>query len=323
MIDVVCLIETGGPEVLRVVRQEQQRPGPGEVWLDQAAIGVNYLDVTQRNGAVPIALPSGLGLEGAGVVREIGEGVANVAIGDRVAYALGPLGAYAGARLYPAERLIAIPDAISFTEAAATLFKGMTAQYLIKSTYPVGPGSVVLLYGAAGAVGQIVAAWASHLGAIVIGVVSRRSSAPRAQTAGCAHVLVWGECDVPAEVNRITRGALAHVVYDGVGKVTFSASIDSLRTRGTMVSFGASSGTPDPVALGTLNAKSLFLTRPGLAAHIADLEEYRARASDVFDALAAGVFSPNIWKAVPLKDTASMHRALDEGASEGAIVLVP
>lgn len=323
MIDVVRLEETGGPEVLKLDRVAPQQPGPGEVWLEQRAIGVNYLDVTQRNGAVPIPLPNGLGLEGAGYVRAVGAGVTNVAIGDRVAYALGPLGSYASERSYPAERLIHIPGEISFAEASATLFKGLTAQYLIKSTYPVASGTVVLLYGAAGAVGQIMAAWATHLGATVIGVVSRRSSVARAQAAGCAHVLVWGECDIPAEVRRFTRGEMAHVVYDGVGKATFEASIDSLRSRGMMVSFGASSGSPNPVALATLNKMSLFLTRPGLAAHITNLQEYRERARDVFDALSSKVFAPNIWREAPLADVVEIHRSLDAGANEGAIVLTP
>jgi len=323
MIDVVRLEEAGGPEVLKLDRVAPRQPGPGEVWLEQRTIGVNYLDVTQRNGALPIPLPNGLGLEGAGYVRAVGAGVTNVAIGNRVAYALGPLGSYASERSYPAERLIHLPGGISFTDAAATLFKGLTAQYLIKSTYPVAPGTVILLYGAAGAVGQIMAAWATHLGATVIGVVSRRSSIARAQAAGSEHVLVWGECDVPAEVRRLSRGEMAHVVYDGVGKPTFEASIDSLRSRGMMVSFGASSGAPDAVALGTLNKKSLFLTRPGLAAHITDLREYRERARDVFDALTSKVFAPNIWREAPLSDVVEVHRLFDAGANEGAIVLTP
>lgn len=323
MIDVVRLEQTGGPEVLKLDRVAPQQPGPGEVWLEQRAIGVNYLDVTQRNGAARIPLPNGLGLEGAGYVRAVGAGVTNVALGDRVAYALGPLGSYASERSYPAERLIPIADEISFAEAAATLFKGLTAQYLIKSTYPVAPGTIVLLYGAGGGVGQIMAAWASHLGATVIGVVSRRSSVARAHAAGCKHVLIWGECDIPSSVRRLSRGEMAHVVYDSVGRATFDASMDSLRSRGMMVSFGASSGVPAPVTLGTLNKNSLFLTRPGLAAHTNNLQEYRERARDVFDALSSHVFAPNIWREAPLADVVAIHRLLDARANDGAIVLTP
>ena len=189
----IWLDHTGGPEVLQVRTVDRDAPGPGQVWLDQEAIGVNYLDVTQRMGAVPIPLPGGLGLEGAGTVAAVGAGVTEIAVGDRAAYALGPLGGYADGRLYPAERLIRLPDAVTAKDAAAILFKGLTAQYLITSTYPVTKGTVVLLYGVAGAVGQILSRWATHLGATVIGVVSRPESIDAAKAAGCTSGIWCGD----------------------------------------------------------------------------------------------------------------------------------
>jgi NADPH2:quinone reductase len=319
----IRLAKTGGPEVLKLEQVEQERPGAGQVWLEQEAVGVNFLDVTQRSGAVPIKLPSGLGLEGAGRVAAVGPDVENVAVGDRVGYALGPLGSYATGRLYPANRLVKLPDAIKPEEAASIIFKGITAQYLIKSTFKVKSGHTVLLYGAAGALGQILAPWAKHLGARVIGVVSKDASFSRAKAAGCDEVVIWSE-KLPAEVERLTDSRKADVVYDGIGKTTFAASLNCLRQRGTMVSIGASTGAPPPVDVGTLNAKgSLFLTRPGLAHHATEVDEYRDRVLDVFDAVQKGVIKPSIWKAFPLADASEAHAALQGGKSAGAIVLRP
>ncbi|KRB82344.1 quinone oxidoreductase [Sphingomonas sp. Root710] len=316
--------QAGGPGVLQRRTYNCEAPGPGQVRLEQEAIGVNYLDVMQRNGTVPIPLPSGIGLEGAGCVTAVGAGVTEFAIGDRVAYALGPIGSYASARLYPAQRLIRLPDTLSMQDAASVLFKGLTAQYLISSTYPVTRGTVVLLYGAAGAVGQIMARWATHLGAIVIGVVSRAESIKAAKAAGCMAVLVWGRDDLPDGVRAATGGRRADVVYDGIGRATFAASLDCLRPRGLMVSFGASSGSPDPVAVETLNGKgSLYLTRPSLAAHISNVDEYRARASSVLDAVAKGTIVPDTWRTYALADATKAHAEVDGGNSRGAIVLKP
>ncbi|MGE8066022.1 quinone oxidoreductase family protein [Pseudomonas sp. NPDC089569] len=301
-----------------------RQPGAGEVWLDQAAIGVNPLDLSQRSGAVRIALPSGLGLEGAGRVAAIGPGVSEVAVGDRVAYATGPLGAYASGRLYPADRLVKLPESLGFEDAAAVLFKGITAQYLLKTTYPVGPGSRVLIYGAAGALGQIMVPWAKHLGATVIGVVSRPQSVERARAAGCDHVLVFEAATLAAQVADITHGARVDVVYDPIGRVSFEASLDSLRPRGLLVSFGMTSGAVPALEVATLNAKgSLFLTRPSLAAHTATAQEYQERAGDVLQAIAAGIIQPRIWRRYPLADVALAHTDLESGRSQGAIVLTP
>jgi len=320
----IKLAQFGVPNVLEVTTIERTEPGPNEAWVEQEAIGVNYLDVMQRQGTVPIQLPAGLGLEGAGRVTAVGSAVRDVAVGDRVAYILGPLGGYASGRLYPAERLIKLPDRLSCDDAAAVLFKGITAQYLIKSTYHVEAGTVVLLYGAAGPLGQILASWAKHLGATVIGVVSKPKSIERARAAGCDAVLVWGSCDLPAEVSRLTDGRKANVVYDGIGRDTFTASLDCLRPRGLMVSIGASTGAPPAVEIGMLNAKgSLFLTRPGLAAHATNIDEYRQRANDVFDAVAQGIIKPSIWRHFSLADAALAHAALEDGSAAGTIVLKP
>lgn len=324
MVRVIQFSETGKPDVMSVETSGQLTPGAGEVWLEHEAIGVNYLDVTQRKGAVPLPLPSGLGLEGAGRVIHVGVGVTNVKPGDRVAYATGPIGAYATARLYPADRLVKIPDSISFDEAAAVLFKGITAQYLLKTTYPVGSGTTALIYGVAGGVGQIMVPWAKHLGANVIGVVSKPASVEKAKALGCDDVLIFDPNTLAADVVRITNGKKVDVVYDPIGQVSFEASLDSLRPRGLMVSYGASSGAPAAVELATLNAKgSLFLTRPSLAAHTSSAEEYLERANDVFAAVIGGVIQPRIWGSYSLADVAIAHADLESGRSSGSIILKP
>ncbi|SEI46959.1 quinone oxidoreductase [Pseudomonas sp. NFACC07-1] len=324
MVTVVGFSSTGGPDVLEVRQNDHAAPGLGEVWVEQHAIGINYLDVSQRNGAVPVALPSGLGLEGAGVVAAVGPDVTQVKVGDRVAYATGPLGAYASGRLVPAGKLVPLPDSISFQDAAAVLFKGITAQYLLKSTYPVGPGTVMVLYGVAGGVGAIMAKWAKHLGAFVIGVVSRAQSVEKARALGCDDVLVFDAQTLAQEVARITDGRKADVVYDPIGRLSFAASLDCLRPRGLMVSFGASSGAPQAVEVGLLNAKgSLFLTRPSIAAHTSSVEEYQARANDVLAALQTGIIEPAVWKTYPLENAAQAHADLESGRASGTLLLTP
>lgn len=324
MVAVVRFEECGSPNVLHIQEVAPVTPGAREVWIEQTAIGVNYLDVMQRSGAVNLPLPSGLGLEGAGRVTAIGEGVSHVQVGDRVAYATGPQGAYASGRRYPAERLVKLPDDLSCEDAVAILFKGITAQYLLNSTYPVGPGTSILLYGVAGGVGAIMAQWAKQLGAFVIGVVSKAASVPKAESLGCDAVLVFDPATLAAEVGRITHGRMVDVVYDPIGRISFEASLNSLRPRGLMVSFGASSGVPDAVELATLNAKgSLFLTRPSLAAHTANVEEYQARAQDVLNAVSSGVITPHIWGRYALADVATAHADLEAGRASGSIILQP
>ncbi|OWV29735.1 quinone oxidoreductase family protein [Halomonas campaniensis] len=314
----------GHPEVLEAFLAKAPAPTEGEVLLKQRAVGVNFLDVTQRNGAVPIPLPSGLGLEGAGIVEAIGSGVEGFRPGDRVAYATGPLGAYAASRCIPASRLVKLPDDVSFEDAAAVLFKGITAQYLLKSTYEVKAGTKVMIYGVAGGVGDIMARWAKHLGAYVIGVVSRAVSIDKAKAAGCDDVFVFDAEQLPRQVAAATNGDKVDVVYDPIGRSTFNCSLECLRPRGLMVSFGASSGAPATVEVSQLNAKgSLFLTRPSLAAHTATDAEYQERAADVISALRAGIIVARIWRTFPLLDVAQAHEALESGHSQGTIVLIP
>lgn len=320
----IRIYSAGAPEVMQLEALDLPSPGPGEVLLEQTAIGVNPLDVSQRKGLVPIALPSGLGLEGAGIVAAVGAGVSGLKSGDRVGYATGPLGAYASARLFPADRLIRLPDALGDDAAASILFKGITAQYLLKTTGQVKQGSRVLIYGAAGALGQLMCAWAKHLGAQVLGVVSKQASVERAKAAGCDQVFVFEAQSLPSQVMQATQGHKVDVVYDPIGKDTFSASLDCLRPRGLMVSFGATSGLPPAVEPGVLNAKgSLFLTRPSLAAHTATIEEYQSRAQDVLDAIAVGILRPQVWKSYALKDAAAAHADLEQGRSQGSIILTP
>ncbi|MCP3751941.1 quinone oxidoreductase [Pseudomonas sp. SBB6] len=320
----IRLQQTGASSVLQLEQTTAKTPGPGEVWLDQAAIGVNPLDVSQRKGDVRIALPSGLGLEGAGTVAAIGAGVSGIAVGERVGYATGPLGAYASARLYPAERLVKLPDTLGLEQAAALLFKGITAHYLLHSTYPVGPGTRLMIYGAAGALGQLLVPWAKHLGAFVIGVVSKPESVARARAAGCDEVLVFDAATLAAQVLELTQGQKLDVVYDPIGRVSFEASLDSLRPRGLLVSCGMASGAPPAIELSTLNAKgSLFITRPSLAAHTATAAEYQQRAGEVLAAVAAGIIRPQICKRYALVDAAMAHEDLQYGRSQGAIILTP
>lgn len=324
MVKRIVLLETGGPAVLQLQPHDVQAPAAGEVWLEQTAMGVNPLDVLQRKGGAPLPLPCGLGLEGAGRVAAIGAGVTSVAVGDRAGYATGPVGGYASGRLYPAERLVKLPPSVSDEDAAAVLFKGITAQYLLKTTYPVGPGTRVLLYGAAGALGQLMVPWAKHLGAFVIGVVSKPQSVERARAAGCDHVLVFDPDTLAADVSELTQGAKVDVVYDSVGKVSLEASLDSLRPRGVLVSFGATSGAPAAIEVGTLNAKgSLYLTRPSLAAHTGTAEEYQQRAAEVLEALSTGIIQARIWRRYPLAEAARAHEDLQQGLSQGALILTP
>ena len=322
--DVIRFESFGDAGQLHLESAQVGEPAQGQVRLKQHAVGVNPLDISQRRGEVKVPLPSGIGLEGAGVVEAVGPDVTGFRVGDRVAYATGPIGSYAASRLFPAERLVKLPESLRFEEAAAVLFKGITAQYLLKTTYPVTKGTNILLYGAAGGVGQIMASWAKHLGANVIGVVSKEASIERARAAGCDHVFVFDCATLAANVQEATGGKKVDVVYDPIGKQTFDTSLDCLKVRGLMVSYGISSGVPDPVAVGTLNAKgSLYLTRPGLAAHVATAESYQERAKDVIDAIAKGIIKAHVSKTYPLKDAGKAQEDIEQGHSKGSIVLIP
>ena len=321
MANAITVAEIGGPDVLRWGAAEVGDPAPGEVRIAQRAAGLNYIDVYHRTGAYPLPLPFIPGVEGAGVVEALGEGVTGLAVGDRVAYA-GPIGGYAEARLIAAERLVQLPDAIGFDRAAAMMLKGMTAHMLLRSVYRVKPGDTILVHAAAGGVGLILCQWAAALGATVIGTVSTSAKAALAHAHGCHHPILYGEQDFVAEVARITGGEKVAVVYDSVGRDTFLRSFDCLRPRGMMASFGQSSGAIEPFAPALLAQKgSLFLTRPTLYNYIAEAAELQAAAAELFAVVASGEVTIEIGQRFALADAADAHRALEARHTTGSTVL--
>jgi NADPH:quinone reductase len=313
--------KTGGPEVLVWEDVEIGKPGPGQARLRQTAVGLNYVDTYFRAGVYPTQMPSGLGTEGAGVVEEIGPGVTDVKVGDRVAYAGGPLGAYAEARLIPADRLIVLPPSITDRQGAAMMLQGLTVQYLIRRTYRVQKGDTILIHAAAGGIGLILCQWAKHLGATVIGTVSTDAKAELAKANGCHHPIVYTREDFVARVKDITGGKLLPVVYDSVGKDTFMKSLDCLRPLGLMVSFGQASGKVEPFDAGILAAKgSLYLTRPTLNTYAAKREDLVAAAKELFDVVASGAVKITVNQTYALKDAAQAHRDLEGRKTTGSTV---
>ena len=314
----------GGPEAMRWEDVPTPEPGPAEALVHHTAIGLNYIDVYFRTGLYKApSLPAILGMEAAGVVRAVGADVSGIAVGDRVAYATGPIGAYATDRVISADRLIKLPDGIGDRTAAAMMLQGMTAQYLLRRTHPVKSGETVLIHAAAGGVGLILCQWAKHLGATVIGVVSTEEKAQLAREHGASHVIVGHE-RLSAEVKRLTAGSMVPVVYDSVGKDTFGASLDCLAPFGTMVSFGNSSGPVPPIDISILGAKgSLFLTRPSLATYTASRTDLEASAKDLIQAVSSGAVQIEVNQTFPLKDAAEAHRALEARKTTGSTVLLP
>ena len=313
----------GGPDVLQWEDVPTPDPGPGEALIRHAAIGLNYIDVYFRTGLYKTPLPTSLGLEGAGTVLSVGDGVTNVKPGDRVAYAGGALGAYATERVIAADRLVLLPDAISFNTAAAMMLQGMTAQYLLHRTFPVKAGDTIVVHAAAGGVGLIMCQWAKHLGATVIGVVSTPEKAELAHAHGADHVIV-GYADLPAEVKRITGGAMVPVVYDSVGKATFNASIDCLAPLGMMVTYGNASGPVPPLDLGILSAKgSLFVTRPSLGTYTTKRADLERVSADLFDVVTKGAVQIFVNQTFPLSEAAAAHTALEARKTTGSTVLLP
>jgi NADPH2:quinone reductase len=316
---------TGGPEVLQWADMPVGQPGPGEALVRHTAIGMNFIDVYHRRGLYPLpSLPAVIGLEAAGRVEAVGPGVTEVVPGDRVAYAGGPTGAYSEARVIPSDRLVKLPDGIDDRRAAAMMLKGMTAEYLLRRTYAVKPGDAILVHAAAGGVGLIVCQWAKTLGATVIGTVGTKDKAELANAHGCDHVIVTGEEDVVARVREITGGEGVSVVYDSVGKDTFMRSLDCLRPRGLMVSFGQASGMVPPLDISILSAKgSLFLTRPTLMTYTASREDLMASAAALFDAVLRGVVRIEVRQTYPLRDAARAHADLEARKTTGSTVLIP
>lgn len=321
MVHAIRIHKTGGPEVMQWEEVEVPPPGPGQVRLRHTAVGLNYIDTYQRSGLYPIPLPSGMGNEAAGVVEEVGAGVTDLAPGDRVAYSGGPIGAYAEARVMPADRLVKLPDGISDQQGAAMMLKGMTAQYLIRRTYKVQKGDTVLVHAAAGGVGLIMCQWLKHLGATVIGTVSSDAKAELARKNGCDYPIVYTREDFVERVLEITKGEKLPVVYDSVGKDTFFKSLDCLRPLGLMVTFGQSSGPYGPVDLGILAQKgSLYVTRPTLFTYVSKREDLLATANELFDVVQKGIVKISIDQTYPLKEAAQAHRDLQARKTTGSTV---
>jgi NADPH2:quinone reductase len=320
---VVRFHETGGPEVLRVEELELPAPGPGEVRVRHTAIGLNYVDTYHRSGLYPPGpLPAELGMEAAGVVERVGPGVTEFELGQRVGYATGRPGAYAEARNVQAVRLIPLPDGVDEATAAAILLKGMTAEYLVRRTYPVQAGQPVLLHAAAGGVGIIASQWLAHLGATVIGTVGSDDKASLARGYGCHYPIVYTREDFVSRVRELTSGRGVPVVYDSVGRATFGGSLECLAPRGLLVSFGNASGKPDPIDPGVLGTKgSLYLTRPSLFTYVATRAELLASAQALFEMVLAGAIKVRIGQRWPLAQVVQAHRALESRATTGSTVL--
>ncbi|HJO88585.1 MAG: quinone oxidoreductase [Alphaproteobacteria bacterium] len=320
----VRIHETGGPEVLKWEDVETEGPGSGEALVRHTAVGLNYIDVYHRSGLYPLpALPAVIGMEGAGIVEAVSEGVEKVAVGDRVAYAAPPPGAYAEKRLISADRLVAVPEGIDDVTAAAMMLKGMTAQYLLRCTHPVKSGETILVHAAAGGVGMILCQWASHLGVRVIGTVGSEAKVEHAKTHGCDYALLYDDGGYVNEIEVITEGRGVDVVYDGVGSETFDSSLESLSMLGHLVSFGQTSGPVEPVELGLLSAKSATLTRPVLFHYTESRGDLVAAANELFDVVGRGVVRIEVSGTCPLADAAEAHRDLESRLTTGSTVLIP
>src|SRR5256885_2375000 len=313
--------ETGGPEVLKWEEVEVGEPGPGQIKLKQEAAGLNFIDVYHRTGLYPQTLPFTPGVEGAGVIESIGPDVEHLKPGDRVAYA-GPIGGYAEERLIDADRVVKLPKSIDAERAAAMMLQGMTAQMLLRSVFPVAKGDTILIHAAAGGVGLIMCQWAAALGATVIGTVGTEEKAELARNHGCAHPIVYSKQDFVAEVQRITGGEKLPVVYDSVGRDTFMRSLDCLKPRGLMVSFGNASGPVEPFSPLVLSQKgSLYLTRPTLFHYVATRQQLEQSAGELFDVVRNGKVKVEVQQRFALKDAAEAHRALQGRRTTGSTVL--
>jgi NADPH:quinone reductase len=322
MTNAIRFSKTGGSDVLALERINLPAPAAGHVRVRHAAAGVNFIDIYHRTGLYPIPLPSGLGLEAAGTVEALGDGVTQWKVGDRVAYASGPIGAYAEAANVPTSRIVAIPPSVTDDIAAASLLKGMTAEYLLLRTFPVKPGQTILFHAAGGGVGQIACQWAKSLGATVIGTVGSKDKIETAKAVGCDHVIVAREENVAARVREITGGKGVPVVYDSVGRDTFMASLESLAPLGTLVSFGNASGAVPPFEPGLLAQKgSLFFTRPTLATYTATPEQLAQSAAALFRVLSNGTVKIQTPKLFALAEAADAHRALESRTTTGSLVL--
>ncbi|HEX3442464.1 MAG TPA: quinone oxidoreductase [Pseudolabrys sp.] len=325
MVAAVRVHKTGGPEVLTYEDIEIPAPGQGQIKIKQHASGVNFIDTYFRAGAYPspVGLPFIAGNESAGEVIAVGPGVTDVKVGDRVGVVTA-LGGYAAERIVPADRAVKLPDNISYEQAAGMMLKGMTVQYLVNRTFKVGKGSIVLMHAAAGGVGLILCQWANHLGATVIGTVGSKEKAELAKANGCHHTILYRDEDFVAKVKEITSGKLCDVVYDGIGKTTFPASLDCLRPLGTFASFGSASGQIEAFNINILQTKgSLFATRPTLNHYVAKREDLLACANDLFEKVGSGAVKIPINQTYPLKDARKAHEDLEGRDTTGSSILIP
>ena len=324
MAKAICISRNGGPEVMEYVDVEVGEPGPGEARVRHHAIGLNFIDVYFRTGLYPQPLPAGLGKEGAGVVDAVGEGVTEVKVGDRVAYAGGPNGAYAQVRNMPASLLMRLPDAISFETAAAMMLQGLTVQYLFNRTTQLKAGDTILFHAAAGGVGLIACQWARAMGVNMIGTVGSDAKAELARSHGCAHVINYNTEDFVKRVAEITKGEKVSVVYDSIGKDTFIGSLDCLRPRGLMVSFGNASGPVEPFGLNELASRgSLFVTRPSLFAYAATRKDMEEMSADLFGMVESGKVKIEINQRYSLADVGQAHSELESRKTTGSSILLP
>ena len=318
----IQISRTGSPEVLEAVEVEVPSPAAGQILVRHAAVGLNYIDTYHRSGLYPLKLPSGIGLEAAGTVEALGDGVTRFKVGDRVAYN-GTMGAYAEAAVVPADRAVKVPDGVSLETAAAAMLKGMTAEFLVRRCFHVKHGDAVLIHAAAGGVGQILVQWCKALGATVIATVGSETKAAIARDLGADHVIDYSHEDVAAKVAELTGGQGVAVVYDGVGKDTWAASLKSLGRRGVMVTFGNASGPVPAFAPLELSAKSLFVTRPKLFDYIATTEELDESAQALFAVIGSGAVKIDIGQTFPLAEARAAHEALEGRRTTGATVLIP
>jgi NADPH:quinone reductase len=325
MAQAIRIHKTGGVEVLSIEDIDIARPGAGEALVRQTAVGINFIDIYHRTGLYPLpSYPAGLGLEAAGVVEQVGEGVHALKTGDRVAYCGGVTGAYASYRVMPAERLVPIPENVSDETAAAVMLKGLTTHYLLRSTFRVQKGDTILIHAAAGGVGLLVCQWAKYLGARVIGTVSTNAKAALAQQHGCDHPIIYTRENVPEKVKEITKGKGVEVVYDSVGRTTFMDSLDCLVPFGMMVSFGQSSGPVLPFDISVLSQKgSLYLSRPTLMHHIVDATIYQQNARELFELVDQNILKVFIGETYALKEAAQAQSDLEARRTTGALVLQP
>ncbi|HZH07916.1 MAG TPA: quinone oxidoreductase [Lautropia sp.] len=322
MVKAIRIRKPGGPETMEWTEVTLDKPGPGEARIRLHAAGLNFLDVYHRTGLYPLPLPSGIGMEGAGVVEEIGAGVLEVKVGDRVAFASGAPGSYAEARVMPARSLVKLPRSIDFETAAGMMLKGLTVQYLFRRTYKLQRGQTILFHAAAGGVGLIAMQWAKALGVTVIGTAGSEEKAELAREHGCDHVILYKQENIVDRVRELTGGRMVPVVYDGVGKDTFNASLECLQPFGLMVSFGNSSGPVPPVALTALKG-TLYLTRPSLMPHVANRSNLEEMADDLFRQVTSGKVKIRIDQRYAMADAAKAHRDLESRKTTGQTVLLP